>query len=100
MAETKKSEPAPKMRKFIVNFEGYVEIEVDDALLKSCNTDEWRESMMPFERDEEFVEHIAYNTVINGLRLEQIDGYADQPEERVKIDWSVHNWEIEASEAK
>jgi len=97
----KKSSPAPTMRKFRVRFEGEIELEVADELLKSCNTDEWREQMMPFKRDEEFVEHIAYNTVINNLRLEQIDGYADQPEERVRlVDVRQPHWEIEAEEVR
>lgn len=90
MSTTAKKRPktvpaSPKMRKFIVRIEGEIEIEVADELLKSCNTDEWREQMMAFTRDEEFVEHIAYNMVMNGLKLESIDGYADQPPERVKV---------------
>ena len=88
------------MRKFRVRFETEVEIEVDDALLKSCNTDEWRSQMFPYKRDEEFVEHIAYNMVINETRLESIDGYADQPKERVRIEDIRPEWDIEATEIK
>ena len=90
-----------KMRKFTVRFEGEVEIEVDDALLKSCNTDQWREQITRFTRDEQFVAHIAYNMVMNNLRLEEIDGYADQPEDRVNlVSGNPQDWEIEATEVK
>lgn len=99
MARTKK-EPRKKMRKFVVHFEADVEIEVDDALLKSCNTDEWRESMMHYTTDEQFVEHIAYNMVVNNLPLHSIDGYADQPEERVALQERAPEWEMDVSEVE
>lgn len=84
-------------RKFLVHFEGSAELEIDDELLKSCNTDEWRQQMLQFTRDEQFVEHIAYNMVLNNLDLIQIDGYADQPKERAKV-LRVPDWEVEAEE--
>jgi hypothetical protein len=89
-----------KMRKFRVRFEGEVEIEVADELLKSCNTDEWRASMFPFKRDEQFVEHIAYNMVLNDLKLGSIDGYADQPERFVAVMRGplAADWDTEAEE--
>ena len=88
------------MRKFRVRFETEVEIEVSDELLKSCNTDEWRSQMHHYTRDEEFVEHIAYNMVINGTKLESIDGYADQPKERVQMSRGSPEWDVEATEIK
>ncbi len=93
---------APTMRRFRVSFEGEIEIEVADELLKSCNTDEWRETMFNLTRDEEFVEHIAYNMVLNDLKLENIDGYADQPKERVIVSRGplAVDWTIEAEEIK
>lgn len=90
------------MRKFRVRFEGEVEIEVADELLKSCNTDEWRKTMFHLTRDEQFVEHIAYNMVLNDLKLHSIDGYADQPERYVVVSHGplAADWEIEAEEIK
>ena len=85
------------MRKFRVRFEGEVEIEVADELLKACNTDEWRDSMFQYTRDEQFVEHIAYNMVLNELKLESVDGFADQSKERVKLE-SWPDWNVEAEE--
>lgn len=86
-------------RKFRVRFEAEVEFTVDDALLKSCNTDEWRAQMHNFTRDEEFVEHIAFNTIINKTKLESIDGYADQPKGRIRFD-RMPAWDISAREIK
>lgn len=89
-----------KMRKFRVHFEGDVEIEVAEELFRSCNTDEWRSEMLPYTRDEQFVEHIVYNMVLNDLKLNQIDGYSDQPRTRVVISRGplAADWDIEAHE--
>ena len=97
----RRSSPEPVFRKFRVQFEGEIEITISDALLKSCNTDEWRAQMYPFTRDEQFVEHIAYN-MMNGTRLRNIDGYANQPEERVQMErfGAMSDWNIEAVELK
>jgi hypothetical protein len=87
------------MRKFRVRFEAEIEFEVADELLKSCNTDEWRSQMFPFKRDDQFVAHIAQNMVINQIGLGSIDGYADQPKERVAWkDLGLQDWDVEAVE--
>lgn len=88
-----------KMRKFRVRLATEIEVEVSDALLRSCNTDEWRASMFRYTRDEQFVEHIAGNMVINNLSLHSIDGYADQSEKRVRLrrPW-LGEWDVEAEE--
>lgn len=90
------------MRKFRVRFETEVEIEIDDKLLKSCNTDEWRAEMLPYTRDEQFAEHIAFNMGINRIQLRSIDGYADQPAGSVVMPStrSRFDWEVEATEIK
>ena len=86
-----------KMRKFLVSFHGTAEIQISDDLLRTCNTDEWRAQIVKFTTVEEFAQHIAYNMILNDLQLESIDGYADQPKERVKI-IRVPDWDVEAEE--
>jgi len=57
--------------------------------------------MMPYTCDEQFVEHIAMNMVLNRLELGSIDGYADQPKDRVRWeDRGLQDWDVEAVEVK
>lgn len=54
------------------------EIEVDDALLKSVDTAEWRDTFYHLTTAEEIAAHIAYN-LIRGNGLTSLEGFADQP---------------------
>lgn len=74
------------------------EIEVDDALLKSVDTDEWRDNFYHLTTAEEVAAHLAYN-LIRGASLASLDGFADQPEDAAEItgtaDTDIHAQEIE-----
>lgn len=66
-------------RKFLVQFS--VEVEVEQALLDSVLTDEWRSQMYNFHTPEQVAGHLAFN-FIQGTELTSIDGYADQDPKR------------------
>jgi hypothetical protein len=70
------------MRKFVVYVS--VEVEIDQRLLDSVLTDEWRAQMFPFYKPEEVASHLVFN-LIQGTPLTSIDGYADQDPKRVKM---------------
>lgn len=61
-----------------------VEVEVDDALLESVLTDEWRAHYYALHAPEEVAEHLAYN-LVQGSSLASLDGFADQPPLAAKI---------------
>lgn len=67
------------MNRYIVTFQ--VEIAIDQNLLDSVLTDEWRAVMFPAFKPEDIASHIAFN-MVRGCSLSEIDGYADQPEKR------------------
>jgi hypothetical protein len=81
-------------RRFIVTMS--VEIEIAPALLKSVLTDEWRKVMFPFYTAEEVAAHLAFN-MVQGTQLGNIDGYADQPSDRV---WCGHLGTDDTAEVK
>lgn len=86
----------PSKRMFVVDFEGSVTIELDERVIAAVH-DEWRAQMYSLYTPEEIAEHIAYNMVKNGLRLESIDGWADQPNDRARI-VDEPGWDMNATE--
>lgn len=64
-------------RRFVVNFEGYIEIELDDAVIDVVD-DDWRDNLYDLNTPEEIAAHIAYN-FLRGAALSNLDGWADQP---------------------
>ncbi len=86
----KRSVPAkvapPKYRRFRVRIEREVEIDISEDVLRATASQEWVESIGGFGKDPlKVAEHLAHNFVTNGLRLQSIDGYADQPDEAAKV---------------
>jgi len=59
-------------------------IEVDDALLASVDTAEWRDSFYNLTTAEEVAEHLGYN-LMRGASLASLDGFADQPADAAEI---------------
>ncbi len=57
-----------------------VEVEIDERLLTDVLTDEWRQNFYPLITAADVAGHLAYN-LIQGRRLQSLDGFADQPEE-------------------
>ena len=79
-----------KKRRFIVTFSRFGEdiddawIELDQAVIDAVD-DSWREMLYPLHTPEQIARHIAYNMVINRLKLSDLDGWADQPSSNAKI---------------
>jgi len=72
-------------RQFYVDFgsRGNVIIELDEKVIDVVD-DEWRSQLYNLETPEDIAEHVAYN-LIQGSRLSQLDGWADQPDENARI---------------
>lgn len=60
-------------------------IEIDDAVFKATDNQDWRESFFDYWSDEEVAKHIAFNVLRNGLELTQIDGFADLSDDLVSV---------------
>lgn len=73
-------------RQFYVDFgknRGNVIVELDEKVINVVD-DEWRSRLYNLETPEDIAGHIAYN-LVQGLRLSQLDGWADQPDENARI---------------
>ncbi len=76
----------PKYRRFRVRIEREVEIGISEDVLRATASQEWIESIGDFGKDPlRVAEHLAHNLVTNDLRLQQIDGYADQPDDAARV---------------
>jgi hypothetical protein len=64
----------------VVNYEIDVYQEVLDAV-----DDEWRSSFYKLETDKEIAAHIAYNEIMNGCKLSDLEGFANFPDEYAEI---------------
>lgn len=73
---------AQKPRLFYVRLD--VEIEIDDPLLTSALTTEWRQRHYHLLTPGAVAAHLAYN-LVQGRRLRTLDGFADQPPEAARI---------------
>lgn len=71
-----------RRRRFLVQIG--VEIEVDERLLASVLTDEWRQNFYCLTTPGDVAGHLAYN-LIQDRRLSSLDGFADQPEGAARI---------------
>lgn len=85
-------EPTGKVRTFLVTLSKTVEITLDEGVIA--------QGLMPDDpifggrADEaDVLEHLAFNLVGNGLRLSQIDGYANCPNESAHV--PQDKWEVE-----
>ncbi len=66
-----------------IHFEG--SIELDNEVI-SAVTDEWREHFYPsLTTPQRVAEHIAYNMIVNDLKLSGIDGFANLPDEMATL---------------
>ena len=85
-------------RKFKISFSGEAVIEIDDSVLKTVD-DNWKNIFYNLRNDKEVAEHVGYNLVINGGSLSDLDGFADQEDDNVKIiedpDWELDTKELE-----
>lgn len=81
-------------RKFRVSFEGEAVIELDDAVIRVVN-DEWRASFYQLVTPEDIAKHIGYNMIVNNAALDDLDGWADQPEGNAQV-LRQPEWEVDA----
>jgi|SRR6187402_684256 len=79
------SKKKPVMRTFSVQLG--VEVAIDQRLLDSVLTDEWRGSFYQLNTPEDVAKWLAYNYARNS-ETPSIDGVADQPKERVRFRWT------------
>lgn len=79
-------------RLFRVCFEGEGVIELDDAVIGAVD-DEWRSVFYNLRDADDIAAHIAYNLVVRKVELSDLDGWANQPDERAfmleDVDWDV-----------
>lgn len=71
------------MRTFELEITVYVTLAVDDHVIDVVD-DEWRSQLYNLTTAEEISEHIAYN-LLRGVRLSQLDGWADQPDTNANL---------------
>ena len=86
------------MKKFRVTLIADVSIEIDEAVIATALTEEWRKQFFNFTTPSEVAAHIAYNMVVNDISLGAIDGFGGQKTSAARIkrlDWS--NWSAEAA---
>jgi hypothetical protein len=84
-------------RYFRVTFDKTVDLELDDAVISVVDT-EWRTQLYDLKTPEQIAEHIAYNLLINNLKLSQQEGWADQPDSNAKIIGETLGWNAEVTE--
>lgn len=66
-----------------IHFEGIIEL--DDKVIQAVD-DEWRSVFYPsLNTPYKIAEHIAYNMIVNDLKLSQIDGFANLPDDYVRL---------------
>ena len=70
--------------------------ELDDQVIDVVD-DEWREQLYNLKNEIEIAEHIGWN-LVQGLKLSQLDGWADQPDSNAKILPGYPDYEIDSIE--
>lgn len=66
-----------------IHFEGGIEL--DDKVMSAVD-DNWREVFYPsLTTPQKIAEHIAFNMIVNDLKLSGIDGFADLSDEMVRL---------------
>ncbi len=76
-----------------VTLVGEIEIELDDAVIEAGGSNEYKDVMGYTMKPQETAEHLAYNMLINNALLENLDGFADQPNSNAKIKRT--NWRFD-----
>jgi len=92
-------------RKFKVHVEcnmsslGYAIVELDQKVIDAVD-DDWRHYFYNLVTPEEIAEHIAYNLIVNEVRLTQLDGWANLSDDMARIIKRPErpDWEFEAEE--
>lgn len=96
-AISRERKPAKK-RKFTVEFQATLELEIDESVIERGLSAEWQSVYYKFETPEEVAKHIAYNMVVNRAGLSEFDGFADLDDGQAKANYP--EWEVDATELK
>lgn len=78
-------------KRFSIHLEADVNIDVEESVLAVGKDHSWQKAFYGEMTECEVAQHIAYNAIINGRKLSQIDGFADQPDDAIKVeepDWN------------
>lgn len=66
-----------------IHFDG--SIELDDVVIQAVD-DDWRKVFYPsITTPQKVAEHIAFNMIVNDLKLSEIDGFANLKDEMAKL---------------
>lgn len=79
---------------FTVQLTGEAVVELDDAVITVVD-DEWRAALYDLHGADEIAKHVAYNLIVNNLKLSQMDGWADQPDDNARV--VTVAWEVDAA---
>jgi hypothetical protein len=84
--------------KYFIEIGTAVVIDISPDVINAVD-DKWRSQFYALKTPEEIAEHIAYNMVINGAKLSQLDGWADKSDVKARIieypKWALHATKIE-----
>lgn len=81
-------------QKFHVTLIGEIDIELEDAVIEAGASEEFKFVMGYTMTPQEVAADLAYHLIVNGATLDQLDGFADQPKDSVKIlrqEWNHEN---------
>lgn len=66
------------MATYLVDLNLEVTLEVNPEVIAVALTPAWRADFYNLEDETAVLEHLAWNLVVNGARLSQLDGWADR----------------------
>jgi hypothetical protein len=69
-------------RRFVIELSCVIEI--DSEVIRAVSKD-WRKRFYELETPGEIAEHLAFNMLVNGRKLSQLDGFADLPNDAATI---------------
>ena len=69
-------------RTFVIELE--CKVEIDDEVIAAVD-DDWRKHLYPLHTPEEITQHVAFNLLVNGARLTQLDGWADKDDSMATV---------------
>jgi hypothetical protein len=72
-------------QRFRLELSGEIVLELDDTVIAVVD-DAWREHLYQLNTPEDIARHIGINMAVDNLRLNQLDGWADQPNENASIE--------------
>ena len=84
------------MRTFEIRIDGIAKIQLADEVIDVVD-DEWREYLYNLYTPDEIAAHVGYNLLVNNWKMTQMDGWADQKDENVRVideDWDVTACEV------